>query len=516
MTDAVIGVVKGYGWPELRNYAVSLAKCGFQGEKILFVDGVSAEAIANLQRLGFILLNYQNPDSIRDKKCGSQEDALAWGFFGRWRFRPVIDWLTPRIDQYRFIVWCDVRDVMFQTDPAAWMEENLNGAKLIGAAEGYLIENQYHNDFWAQCTSPKDYAWLKKEEVICSGTFAGEATTMLAVFEHMFELHESIADPRAFDQGLWNLTARTSPFKEVFRIPKMREGFCATGWPSKQFMGDMQYVTDQSPVYMEDSVVYAPETGVPYAIVHQYDREPAWAERINAIMERVEKPPIILIFSCEAWRQNGVNQAARDTWIKDLDGRIEHRFVIGRQGELFRSARPDELIVDADDDYRSLPHKMQAARRWATANGYGYSFHCGSDTYVIASRFPAEDYEAHDYLGYMMDDGHRLNKERLVEFAQGGAGYWMSPRLAAFVETAEIPEWVKFADDVLVGDVAFKNGVQFSHDEGYWPRRGLETEVPKHDYGDIAWKTFHLSLWQGEPKYRPEWMHEVHKLWGGK
>jgi hypothetical protein len=513
MTDAVIGVAKGYGWPELRNYAVSLAKCGFAGEKILFVDGVSEEALANLRRLGFTLVPYTNPDSIRDKKCGSHEDGLAWGFFGRWRYRPVIDYITPRIEGFRYIVWCDVRDVVFQTDPAEWLAENLNGAKLIGATEGFLIGDQQHNADWAQRTSPKDYEWLRKEEVLCVGTFAGEARTMLDAFKHMFWLHETVEDPEAFDQGLWNLLARTSPFKEVYRTPKLREGFCATGWPSKNLFPGMRYVADQSPVYCDDMVAYAPETGVPFSIVHQYDREPAWANKINEIMARVEKSPIILIFSCNAWRTNGVNQAARDTWLKDLDGRIEHRFVLGQE---CKNPGPDELVVDSDDDYRSLPYKMRAARRWATANGYGYSFHCGSDTYIIASRFPAEDYEAHDYLGYIMDDGHRLCKDRLVDFAQGGAGYWLSPRAAAFVEKAEIPEWVKFADDVLVGDVLFKNGVQFSHDEGYWPRRGLETEVPKHDYGDIAWKTFHLSLWQGEPKYRPEWMHEVHKLWGGK
>jgi len=511
--DTVIAVIKGYDWPELRNYAVSLAKCGFEGEKILFVDGISDEATKNLQRLNFTLVPYENPASIRDKKCGSQEDAMAWGEFGRWRFSPVVNWLKPRIDQYRYIVWCDVRDVLFQTDPATWLAENLNGAKLVGAAEGYLIENQAHNNFWAQCTSPKDYEWLKKEEVICSGTFAGEAKTMLAVFEHMFKLHESIEDPRAFDQGLWNLTARTSPFKEVFRIPKLREGFCATGWPSKAVMGDMQYKTDQAPVYCDDLIVYAPETGIPFSIVHQYDREPAWANKINEIMARVEKPPIILIFSCEAWRKNGVNQAVRDTWLKDLDGRIEHRFVLGEE---CKNPATDELIVAAGDDYRSLPYKMQAARRWATANGYGYSFHAGADTYVIASRFPAADYEAHDCVGYVMDDGYRLCKDRLVHFPQGGAGFWLSPKAAAFVEKAEIPEWIKFADDVLVGDVLFKAGVQLSHDEGHWPRRALEKEVPKHDYGNISWKTFHLSLWQGEPKYRPEWMYETHKLWGGR
>jgi hypothetical protein len=513
VTDAVIGVIKDYGWPELRNYAVSLAKCGFEGEKILFVDGISDEATKNLLRLGFILVPYENPASIRSKKCGSQEDSLAWGFFGRWRFRPVIDYLTPRIEGFRYIVWCDVRDVLFQTDPAAWLADNLNGAKLVGAAEGYIIENQQHNAFWAQRTSPGDYEWLKKEEVICSGTFAGEARTMLAVFEHMFELHESIADPAAFDQGLWNLTARTSPFKEVFRIPKMREGFCATGWPSKNLVAGMQYATDQSPVYCDDLIAYAPESGVPFSIVHQYDREPAWANAVSAIMARVEKPPIILIFSCDAWRHNGINQAVRDTWLKDINGRIQYRFVLGRECE---NKTVDEIIVDAGDDYRSLPYKMQAARRWVTENGFGHSFHCGSDTYVIASRFPAENYEAYDYLGYIMDDGHRLNKDRLVHFAQGGAGYWLSPSAAAFVEKAEIPEWIKFADDVLVGDVLAQNGVPFTHDEGYFPRRDPEQEIPKHDYGNVMWKTFHLSKWLGTPKYSVEWMYETHKIWGGK
>lgn len=512
-TDAVVGLVKGYGWSDLRNYAVSLAKCGFQGEKVLFIDQITEEAKANLIQLGFTLVEYTTPENIRDKKCGSQEDSLAWGFLGRWRFGQVAQHLKPRIDQYRFIVWVDVRDVMFQTDPAVWLEENLNGAKLVGAAEGYLIKNQQHNNFWAQHTSPKDYEWLKDEEVICSGTFAGEAKTMLAVFEHMFELHESIADPAAFDQGLWNLTARTSPFKEVFRIPKMCEGFCATGWPSKNITGDMRYRTDEPPVYCDDYVVYAPETGVPFSIVHQYDREPSWAAQISRIMANVEKPPVILIFSCDAWRTNGVNQAVRDTWLKDLDGRIDYRFVLGQE---CTNPAADELIVGADDGYRALPYKMQLARRWATANGYGYSFQCGADTYVIASRFPAPDYVAHDYLGYIMDDGHRLCKDRLVEFAQGGAGRWISPRAAAFIEKAEIPEWVKFADDVFEGDVLFKNGVKFSHDEGYWPRRDPEQEIPKHDYGDVMWKTFHLSKWRGTPKYLTEWMYETHKIWGGK
>jgi hypothetical protein len=510
MKDAVIGVAKGYDWPELRNYAVSLSRCGFEGEKLMFVDGLTEEATKNLIRLGFTLVPYENPAHIRDKKCGSQEDAVAWGVFGRWRFKPVIEYLALRIEGFRYIVWCDVRDVMFQTDPAVWMAEHMAPAKLIGAAEGYLIKDQPHNAFWAQCTAPHDYTWLQNEEVICSGTFAGEAQTMLKVFEHMFWLHENIEDPRAFDQGLWNFTARSSPFKEVFRIPKLSEGFCATGWPGKETAPGMTYRTDKSPVYLSDLTVAAPDTGLPYSIVHQYDRNPQWAGLISQIMVEAEKPPIILIGSCEAWRHNGFNQAARDTWIKDLAGRFEYRFLLGRECE---NPGPDELILDAPDDYRALPYKTQMALRWATANGYGRRFLCGADTFVIASRFPAEDYESHHYLGYMMHDHHRLCKDRDVIFAQGGAGYWISAPASQLVEKAEIPAWVKFADDVFVGDTLSKAGVPFSHDEGYWPRAVPEENVPKHDYGSVEWKTFHLSKWRGEPKYESTWMYETHELW---
>ena len=222
------------------------------------------------------------------------------------------------------------------------MKENLQWPyALVGAAEGYLIENQQHNAFWAQCTSPKDYEWLKKEEVICSGTFAGKAHMMLAVFEHMFKLHESIADPRAFDQGLWNLTARTAPFRFSFRIPKMSEGFCATGWPSKNLVGGMRYQTDDPPVYMDDYVVYTPDGVTPFSIVHQYDRQPNWAGPISKMIADLdEKPPagkpIILIASCQAYCTNGFNDAARDTWLKKWRGLVDYRFVLGRECKDFQ------------------------------------------------------------------------------------------------------------------------------------------------------------------------------------
>ena len=530
MRDAVIGVVKNCDWPYLRNYAISLSKCGFEGDKVLFVDAsVDPIAIAKLKELGFILPEYAPPSELNGKQFNSWEDALAWGWFGRWRFKPVIDWLESpigkigemsictRIQKYRNIVWCDVRDVMFQTDPSEWLTANVTAdVKLFGASEGGPIKDQAFNANWVKRTSPKDWEWMKEEEICCSGTFAGEAQIMLDVFKQMYQLHLDVADPAAFDQGLWNFTARMPQFKKYFRIPKMKEGFCATGWPSKASTF-MPYTSDDPPTWnWQDMVVYAPDTGAPFSIVHQYDREPQWASQIRNIFQETDAPPLILIGSCEAWRHNGINQAARDTWIKDLGDSFAYRFVLGKECQ---NPGPDELIVDAPDGYATLPYKTKAARKWATDNGYGYTFHCGADTYVIASRFKMINYEAYDYLGYCMDDGYRLNSSRLVKFMQGGAGFWLSPKAASFIEKAEIPAWVKFGDDVWIGDVLLGGespGLKCAHDSGYWPRRALEKQIPAHDYGDVTWKALHLSLWEGEPKYEKQWMYDAHALWGDR
>ena len=118
-----------------------------------------------------------------------------------------------------------------------------------------------------------------------------------------------------------------------------------------------------------------------------------------------------------------------------------------------------------------------------------------------------------------MDDGYRLNSSRLVKFMQGGAGFWLSPKAASFIEKAEIPAWVKFGDDVWIGDVLLGGespGLKCAHDSGYWPRRALEKQIPAHDYGDVTWKALHLSLWEGEPKYEKQWMYDAHALWGDR
>ena len=56
--DCIIGVAKGYGWEQIRPYAVSLATSGFRGRKVLFVCDVTDAARTALHRLGFETVDY--------------------------------------------------------------------------------------------------------------------------------------------------------------------------------------------------------------------------------------------------------------------------------------------------------------------------------------------------------------------------------------------------------------------------------------------------------------------------
>jgi len=263
--DAVIGVVKSYDWPTLRPYAVSLARTGFAGAKILFVQGISQEARAGLTQLGFTLIDYAPLPSAQ------------YFDFGRHRFKPVIDFLRQCPNRFRNIVWCDVRDLVFQSDPSAWLSRNAGTRYIVAASECYKVKDEtVCNDGWAKHTAPADYTWLREEDVLCSGTFAGDAVSMLGVFSRIYEMTLSNRDPLAADQGMFQYIVRTSPYKEILHVPRMREGFCSTFWPQRVVS---QTDTDSAPLYSEaDGVVYAPETNVPFAIVHQYDRLAKWVD----------------------------------------------------------------------------------------------------------------------------------------------------------------------------------------------------------------------------------------------
>jgi hypothetical protein len=219
--------------------------------------------------------------------------------------------------------------------------------------------------------------------------------------------------------------------------------------------------------------------------------------------------PIVLICACERDRNNGFIDAVRNTWAATWGEMVSYKFLLGHGCE---NPKADELVLDVPDDYPSLPYKVQSGRRWATENGYDHTFICDVDTYVHVPRLLGSGFESTDYSGYFIHDEHRLCAERNIEFAQGGGGYWISPRAATPIETAAV-QWK--ASDVFVGDVLFKADIPFTHDTRHWPWGYRRANEPQPLEGGNIYPagviTVHLSNYWQTPKYKTDWMHETHE-----
>jgi hypothetical protein len=266
--DVIIGTAKGYGWASFKNYAVSLSESGFRGRKILFVCDITNVARTVLTRLGFELVDYVSTGN---------NTVIE-------RFRIFRDWLVANKKDVRYIIHCDVRDVVFQADPSVFMEQQTK--KLFGASEAILYRDEFCNPAWiVKLYGQQTLDTLQNEEVVCAGTIAGEAD---AVHRLVSRIYESSTDRFGDDQAALNVLLRTE-FKSEMLIPRISEGFILTaGWwligncngNPDQPIGRRSLLVPMPPV-LKDGVAYPYGSNKPFAIVHQYERGHAWAPSIS-------------------------------------------------------------------------------------------------------------------------------------------------------------------------------------------------------------------------------------------
>lgn len=266
MDDVVVAVVQGLDWPVLQSYANSLVRSGFPGTKLLLAADITPLARMHLNRLGFKIVDIPVVDRAK--------------FITHSRFAAVIDFFEQHRDEFRYAVWADTRDLVFQENPSPWLEQNLAPARLIGASECWLIKNQPMNDKWIRETcTPTDYKWLREEVACCGGTLAGDVD---AVYDALCAVYKIVsASPTANDQAALNYVMRVSPLKEITRIPAMSEGFAATvgafnTGTFKSYSAGPQ-LTDDAPIFdISAATVYDPKQCSPFVIFHQYDRDDRW------------------------------------------------------------------------------------------------------------------------------------------------------------------------------------------------------------------------------------------------
>ena len=202
------------------------------------------------------------------------------------------------------------------------------------------------------------------------------------------------------------------------------------------------------------------------------------------------------ITSCERDRNNGAADVCRNTWLRSWGHLVDFRFIVGRSSV---HLRPDELQVDAADDFANVVFKEREAYKWAFANGYDFVYISSPDCYRIIPRMLASGFEAHDYVGSKVPN----------EAHAGGCGYWLSRK--AIKALLDHPAIIDYPDR-SAGRVMQAAGIPLFDDKRYWGAPGQSGGKPFDPTTPGIWDTgiVGVNLGRGTGIFEPNWMYLCH------
>jgi len=272
--DVTLAVVYDMSWDDLRPYAVSLVRSGFTGLKILVVDQSTKPGVReNFTRLGFTVV-----ERITPPLTSNQWDEFGWT---RFYYAAAILRKNPG---FRYAIWTDARDVVFQMNPSTWIEQNLDPDKIAIEGLGHtLAACPIHNGPWVQllCSTPEEWNRLKMFEGVTTGTFAGDAKAMQSFMDSVYSICCRVKHPNSTDQGAMNYLTRTFPYNTIIRVPTPQEGFSVVDAGEGPAWANTFTEPVKGMPTLENGVLLSSETKLPIAMAHLYTRVAVWREAIH-------------------------------------------------------------------------------------------------------------------------------------------------------------------------------------------------------------------------------------------
>jgi hypothetical protein len=168
-----------------------------------------------------------------------------------------------------------------------------------------------------------------------------------------------------------------------------------------------------------------------------------------------------------ARQTEGRIEAVRDTWwndIKPFSDYVTGKFFYGWTNDKNIKPQSDEVFLDVNDSYDSLPKKMQVIYKWAIEHGFDYVFKADSDGFLYVDRLLRTDYEKSDQLGFS-NCTHGLSNKCSC-YITGGCGYFLSKQAMLAVIAEPISSW---AEDLITGKALRKRNYKRIGHSGFLP-----------------------------------------------
>lgn len=262
----IIGGCSGYNWDHLKNWVLSAKQHAPHADIALCASNIDTATVQKLVEHGV---------KVAVNEYMTQLSPHVQ------RFVFIHEYLQQN-PGYDYVITTDVKDVVFQSDP--FQELMICGANLITGSEGL----QYQHEEWGntnllQTFGPHFHKQWKRWEIfnvgVLGGAFADVSLLLLQIFITSIARPISICDQAVFNY-LVNYTGLQ--YSVHFSSPEddwvVHAGTLADPRKMEKFRPHLMY---REPTFVDGKVcTYA---GLPYAIVHQYDRVPAWKQHFEEL-----------------------------------------------------------------------------------------------------------------------------------------------------------------------------------------------------------------------------------------
>jgi hypothetical protein len=287
----VIGNATGYTWDQVKYWVNSLKKTDYDGDIALCVSNISNETIQKFNSEGILTFAYgnkQDDGSYTIPNDGTAPHVVR--FFYMWL-------VLSKLSGYDHVISTDVRDVIFQRNPAIEMPP---GKNLVVSSEGMLYKDEpWGNRNLLEGYGPFFHNILKDKPIYNVGVIGGRYEHVKNLFLNIFLMSINRPIP-VVDQASFNIIIHLMLQEEEILVDPPCWAIQLGTTPQAVLegtAGDLAHLVGIGEITPDEyqSSYFGPlfnnyggrvELSVwpkEFAVVHQWDRVPSLVEPIKAL-----------------------------------------------------------------------------------------------------------------------------------------------------------------------------------------------------------------------------------------
>jgi hypothetical protein len=268
--DLIIGAFNNYtDYDVLKPWVQSIKDTGFKGDVVLIAIGTTPELIKKLIEEGVIVVSVPRNDNM---------------MIHMQRFIYIYNFLKENRNVYRYVISTDVRDVIFQFDPTDYLENCFHSVfpslGILASSESIKIKDEeWNRENIRKNFGDYFYKEVQENDVCNVGILAGKSEFVKELCFYLYQFSTNRPDWVA-DQAAYNMLLNTDIWNTKTSIARLKDAWALNAHVTNKpdLIEKLKpYLLEETPTMSEDGLIRNSK-GVPFIIVHQYDRVPEWME----------------------------------------------------------------------------------------------------------------------------------------------------------------------------------------------------------------------------------------------